>query len=150
MILSTAYLGFDPNGDSYPLVCGSVDPSVFHAVTLGQGLCLVIAFTLFPKRRLSVVLVRLLGLEKLLQASGIEERVFLVVRSAGLKRVNVETETVVALTRGRFSSHGLGSTTASRQFFQLRGWNDMMLAKTIETWFDHGRPTLFSRASRAS
>jgi hypothetical protein len=50
-----------------------MDTRILDPVSFRQGTSLVVALALFRKRRLSVVLVRLLGLEKLLQASRVEK-----------------------------------------------------------------------------
>lgn len=94
-----------------------MDTCILDPVSFRQGTSLVIALALFRKRRLSVVLVRLLGLEQLLQASRVEERVFLVIRPTGLQRVDIETQAVVPLTGGRFSPYGLGSSASGGQLF---------------------------------
>jgi len=94
-----------------------MDTSILDPISFRQGTSLVVALALFRKRRLSIVLVRLLGLEKLLQASRVEERVFLVVRPTGLQRVDVETQAIISLTGGRFSPYRLRGFASGGQLF---------------------------------
>jgi hypothetical protein len=94
-----------------------MDTRILDPVPFRQGTSLVIALALFRKRRLSVVLVRLLGLEKLLQASRVEKRVLLVVRPTGLQRVDIETQAIISLTGGRFSSYRLRGFASGGQLF---------------------------------
>jgi hypothetical protein len=94
-----------------------MDTRILDPVPFRQGTSLVVALALFRKRRLSVVLVRLLGLEKLLQASRVEKRVLLVVRPTGLQRVDIETQAIISLTGGRFSPYGLRGFASGSQLF---------------------------------
>jgi hypothetical protein len=113
------HLGFDPDRNGYPLVRRRMYTRILDPVSFRQGTSLVVALALFRKRRLSVVLVRLLGLEQLLQASRVEERVFLVIRPTGLQRIDIETQAVVPLTGSRVPPYGLGSSASGGQLFEL-------------------------------
>ena len=121
-LTTKTHLGLYSNGDGYPLVSRRMDSSVLYTVTLGQRLSLIIALSLFPDRRLSIILLRLLGLEQLLQATGVEQRVLFVVRSTGLQRIDVETQTVVLLAASRFSSDRCGSFTTRDKVLELFVW----------------------------